>query len=260
MATHPKTEPKTERPASEPLEVRHWVAEWAVTVLIFLFGTATVVQAMVVPTGSMEGTMLIGDHLFVDRLSYSPSGPISKHLLPYQEVKRGDIIVFRYPVDIRDNYVKRVIGVPGDRVRIQDKLVHVNGKPLHEPYKVLIPQQTSAYLNNFPAAALDILIDDRGLEMLRSHVVNGELVVPEGQYFAMGDNRDNSADSRFWGFVPRANIIGKPTMIWWSYDAPTEHLADRNINFDHLADIAFNFFRKTRWDRTFLLIRSYPLQ
>ena len=95
--------------------------------------------------------------------------------------------------------------------------------------------------------------------MLQNHVINGELVVPEGQYFAMGDNRDNSADSRFWGLVPRENIIGKPTMIWWSYDAPTEQLADGNIHFDHLTDMALHFFTKTRWARTFRLLRSYPL-
>jgi signal peptidase I len=96
--------------------------------------------------------------------------------------------------------------------------------------------------------------------MLRDNVKGGELVVPEGQYFAMGDNRDNSADSRFWGLVPRENIVGKPTMIWWSYDAPTEHLADGNINVDHVTDVALNFFSKTRWRRTFLLLRGYRLE
>jgi signal peptidase I len=96
--------------------------------------------------------------------------------------------------------------------------------------------------------------------MLREHVENGELVVPAGFYFAMGDNRDNSADSRYWGLVPRENIIGKPTMIWWSYDAPTEHLADRNFNVDHLKDMALHFFTKTRWDRTFRLFRGYSLE
>jgi signal peptidase I len=258
MASHRKAEAQKGKVLEES-QARHWIAEWAVTILIFLFGTTTVLQAFVVPTGSMEGTMLIGDHLFVDRLAYAPPGKLGMHLLPYQDVKRGDIIVFKYPPDIRQNYVKRVIGVPGDRIRIVNKVVHLNGSPLNEPYKILIPQQSSDYLNNFPQSP-DIQIELRGIAMLRDHVRGGELVVPEGQYFAMGDNRDNSADSRFWGLVPRENIVGKPTIIWWSYDAPTEHLADGNIHLDHLADMALNFFSKTRWQRTFLLLHSYRLE
>jgi signal peptidase I len=247
------------RADTDASDQRHWIADWVLNVLVLLFGTTTVLQAFVVPTGSMEGTMLVGDHLFVDRLAYSPSGPISKHLLPYQDVKRGDIIVFKYPLDIRENYVKRVIGIPGDRIRLAEKTLYLNGKRVEEPYKVLIPGHRSAYLENFPQAP-DILIPERGLEMLRQHAVNGELVVPSGHYFAMGDNRDNSADSRYWGLVPRENIIGKPAMIWWSYDAPTEHLADNNINVDHLKDLAMHFFSKTRWDRSFRLLRGYPLE
>jgi signal peptidase I len=255
MDIHRKTKPNLSIAEEQP---RHWIAEWAVTVLIFLFGTTTVLQAVVVPTGSMEGTILVGDHLIVDRLAYAPPGPISKYLLPYQTVKRGDIIVFKYPLDIRVPYVKRVIGIPGDRIRIQQKTVYLNGRPLDEPYRVLIPQQVSSYLNNFPRTP-DIMIEKRGLEMLRDHVIGGELVVPEGQYFALGDNRDNSADSRFWGLVPRENIMGKPALIWWSYDAPTEHLDNGNINLDHLKDMALHFTSKTRWRRTLLLLRGYPL-
>jgi signal peptidase I len=252
MATHRKADNK-------PFQDRRWIADWVLNILVLMFGTTTVLQAFVVPTGSMEGTMLVGDHLFVDRLAYSPSGPVSKFLLPYQDVKRGDIIVFRYPLDVRENYVKRVIGIPGDRIRLVEKAVYLNGKPVEEPYKVLIPGHRSAYLENFPQAP-DILIPERGLDMLRRHVANGELVVPPGHYFAMGDNRDNSADSRYWGLVPRENIIGKPALIWWSYDAPTEHLADNNINVDHLKDMALHLFTKTRWERSFRLLRGYPLQ
>jgi signal peptidase I len=252
MATHRKAK-------TQPSEERNWIAEWAGTILIFLFGTTTVLQAFVVPTGSMEGTMLVGDHLFVDRLSYAPSGTVGKHLLPYQEVQRGDIIVFKYPLDIKQNYVKRVIGIPGDHIRLANKVLYLNGKRMEEPYKVLMPSRQSSYADNFPQAP-DIPIFDRGADMLRQHVVNGELVVPPGQYFAMGDNRDNSEDSRYWGFVPRANIIGKPALVWWSYDAPTEHLADNNVNFDHLKDMALHLFTKTRWNRSFLLVRGYPLQ
>src|SRR5436305_13205684 len=115
--------------------VRNSVAEWAVTILLLLFGTTTLVQAFVIPTGSMEDTLLIGDHLLVDKLAYAPSGPISKYLLPYTPVKRGDIIVFRYPIDIKQTFVKRVIGVAGDHIRVINKEVYLNGTKLKEPYK-----------------------------------------------------------------------------------------------------------------------------
>lgn len=257
MATLRKTEKQLPIKKEVP-ETRHFIADWTVTILILLFGTTTLLQAFVVPTGSMEGTVLVGDHLFVDKLAYSPSGSFTRKLLPYQDVSRGDIIVFRYPLNTRESYVKRVIGVPGDRVRFDNKQLILNGRPVEEPYKRLIPEQRSVYLNSFPQQP-DILIEQRGLEMLQQHVVNGELVVPEGQYFACGDNRDNSADSRFWGLVPRENIIGKPVVIFWSYDAPTEHLANGHLNLDHAVDLAQHFFTKTRWERTFLLLRSYPL-
>lgn len=240
-------------------EHRNAIAEWAVTILMLLFGTSTLLQAFVVPTGSMEKTVLIGDHLIVDKLAYAPSGAISRYILPYTDVKRGDIIVFRYPLDINQNYVKRVIGVPGDHIHIVNKQVFINGRAVNEPYKVVIPEQTSNYLNNFPRMP-DIAIYPRGQEMLAKYVENGELVVPPGYYYAMGDNRDNSADSRFWGLVPRENIIGKPTIIFWSYDAPTEQLANGNIDIDHLIDIATHFFTKTRWERTFRIVRGYQLQ
>jgi signal peptidase I len=238
-------------------ETRSFMAEWAVTLLMLLFGTTTLLQAFVVPTGSMENTVLIGDHMFVDKLAYAPAGHLIGNLLPYTPVKRGDIIVFRYPLDIRQNYVKRAIGIPGDRIRFVAKQLFVNGKRLEEPYKVLVPSQTSRYLNNFPATP-DVVVYPRAYEMLQ-HVVNGELLVPPDQYFAIGDNRDESADSRFWGFVPRENIVGKPIVVFWSYDAPTEHIADGNINLDHVVDLAQHFFTKTRWNRTFKLVRAYPL-
>ena len=240
-----------------PPPQRGFVAEWAVNILILLFGITTVVQAFVVPSGSMENTVLIGDHLFVDKLCYAPAGSFTRHLLPYQDVKRGDIIVFRYPVDIRQNYVKRVIGVPGDRLRIVNKQVYVNGKALIEPYKVHIRNWFDPFADNFPSNP-NVRIFPSGQQMLSENVVDGELVVPPGKYFAMGDNRDNSEDSRYWGFVPRENIIGKPVIIWWSYDAPTEKLASGNIDIDHLTDIFTNFFTKTRWRRMFRLVRGYP--
>lgn len=261
MDTLQKTEPNPPavKHKKEKPEQRNFFAEWAVTILMLLFGTTTLLQAFVVPTGSMENTVLIGDHLIVDKLAYAPPGSIAKYLLPYTEVKRGDIIVFRYPLEIRANYVKRAVGIPGDRIKLVDKVLYVNGKRMEEPYKLVVPEQTSNYLNNFPQLPPDIPIYPRGREMLEQNVINGELVVPAGHYFAMGDNRDNSADSRFWGFVPRENIVGKPTIIFWSYDAPTAHLADGNLNPDHLLDLATNFFAKTRWKRTLMIMRGHPL-
>src|SRR6266404_3971153 len=236
---------------------RNFIAEWAINILILLFGTTTLVQAFIVPTPSMDTTVKVGDHLLVDKLSYAPAGSVSRHLLPYTDPKRGDIIVFRWPIDINQNYVKRVIGVPGDHIRVVDKVVYLNGKALQEPYIQHISPGIEPYRDNFPAAPWGPVVD-RAREMLDHHVVNGELVVPPDSYFAMGDNRDNSLDSRYWGFVPRENIIGKPLVIFWSYDAPTEDWVDYNAN--HFIDLAKNFFVKTRWDRTLKLVRGYPIQ
>jgi signal peptidase I len=236
---------------------RDFVIEWTVNILILLFGTTTLVQAFIVPTPSMDTTVRVGDHLLVDKLSYAPAGVISKYFLPYTEPKRGDIIVFRYPMDIQENYVKRVIGVPGDHIRVVDKVVYLNGKALVEPYAQHVFPGIEPYRDNFPSEPSGPVVD-RARQMLAQHVESGELVVPVGSYFAMGDNRDNSLDSRYWGFVPRENIIGKPLVIFWSYDAPTEDLVDYNAN--HFIDLAKNFFSKTRWDRTLMLVRGYPIQ
>jgi signal peptidase I len=235
---------------------RGTIAEWTVTIILLLFGTTTLVQAFVIPTGSMEDTLLIGDHLLVDKLSYAPPDPISEHLLPYSEVKRGDIIVFRYPVDIGQTFVKRVVGVPGDRIRLVDKQVYRNGRKLEEPYVYHKTEWIDPYRDNFPGPPNSQVLD-RGLEMLDDHVMNGEVVVPPGNYFAMGDNRDSSLDSRYWGFVPRENIVGKPLIIYWSYDATTEALSGPTLGIDHIRDLLQNFFVKTRWRRTFKLVRGY---
>jgi signal peptidase I len=236
---------------------RDFITEWALNILILLFGTTTLVQAFIVPTPSMDKTVMVGDHLLVDKLSYAPSDSFSKHLLPYTEPKRGDIIVFRYPMDISQNYVKRCMGLPGDHLKVVDKELYLNGHKLVEPYVQHVFPRIEPYRDNFPAEAYGPVYD-RARTMLAENVVNGEVVVPEGSYFAMGDNRDNSLDSRYWGFVPRENIIGKPLVIFWSYDAPTEDWVDYNSN--HFIDLAKNFFKKTRWDRTLKLVRGYPVQ
>ena len=255
-----KTTPSKTPVAAPPLERRNSVAEWIITFLILLFGTSTIAQPFVIPTSSMHNTLLTGDHLIVDKLAYAPPGPVSKYLLPYTEVKRGDIIVFRHPTLLED-YVKRVIGVPGDHIKLMDRVVYLNGKPLDEPYVIHVFNDRSPYRDNFPVGTPEYAADPRMAEriadVLAHDVVNGELVVPPGSYFAMGDNRDNSLDSRYWGLVPRENITGKPLVIFWSYDAPTEDLKDYNLH--HMFDLATHFFTKTRWDRTLRLVHGYPL-
>ena len=248
-------------PPSEDIgePVRGTIAEWTITILLLLFLTTTLVQAFVIPTGSMEDTLLIGDHLLVDKLAFAPSGPVSKYLLPYTPVKRGDIIVFRYPVDIRQTFVKRCMGVPGDHLRIANKQVYLNGVRLDEPYKVHKSDFIDSYRDNFPSEP-NVMVDRGAIDMLTKNVVNGEVVVPPNFYFAMGDNRDNSLDSRYWGFVPRENIIGKPLIIYWSYDAPTDQLNSSSVSITHVLDLAQNFFSKTRWRRTFMLIHGYKVQ
>ena len=290
--------------------VRGFINEWTINILILLFGTTTLVQAFIVPTGSMETTVRVGDHLLVDKLSYANPGPISKYFLPYTPLKRGDVFVFRWPLDISQNYVKRVMGVPGDHIRLHawtdpdghiHKDVFLNGKQLTEPYiqhvRPGMPLMIDSYPDNFPAgpptipqvasqadsevdsaredlaraeaAHLDTRIaaaqvnlaaaqrKAAALNFLAQNIVNGEVVVPEGYYWAMGDNRDNSSDSRYWGFVPRENVIGKPLLVFWSYDAETADLVD--FTADHFIDLARNFFSKTRWDRELKLIRGYPV-
>ena len=245
-----------EYPRPEPQ--RGFIAEWTVTIILLLFGTTTLVQAFVIPTGSMEDTLLIGDHLLVDKMAYAPSGPVSKHILPYHEIQRGDIIVFRYPVDIRQTFVKRAIGVPGDRIRLVDKQLILNGRRMNEPYVYHKTEYVDSYRDNFPGEP-NVHVAESAIDMLMNHVQNGEVVVPPQTVFAMGDNRDSSLDSRYWGFVPRGNIIGKPLVIYWSYDAPTEALADPSISIKHIADLLLHFPTKTRWRRTLRLIHGYKL-
>jgi len=195
------------------------IAEWVFNFVLLAFATSMVAQPFVIPSGSMETTLMTGDHVIVDKLAYAPGGGFGS--LPYQDVRRGDIIVFRYPPDIRKNYVKRAIGIPRDRIRIENKQVYRNSELLREPYARHI----------FPNH------DPQRDEM-------AEITVPPGMYFAMGDYRDNSEDSRYWGFVPRENIIGKPVVVLWSYDAPTEDLTGYTLH--HAIDLAEHFLTRTR--------------
>jgi len=238
---------------------RGFIAEWTVTVILLLFGTTSLIQAYVIPTGSMEDTLLVGDHLLVDKLAYAPpGGSITGRLLPYTAVRRGDIIVFRYPVDISQTFVKRCIGVPGDRIRLLNKQLILNGKAVREPYVYHKTEYFDPYRDDFPLP--NIHVPEAAEDMMDHHLENGEVVVPPNYYFAMGDNRDSSLDSRYWGFVPRANIIGKPLIIYWSFDASTDDLTSSSISPKHILDLLEHFPTKTRWRRTLQLIRPYPLK
>jgi signal peptidase I len=238
---------------------RGFIAEWTVTIVLLLFATTTLVQAFVIPSASMEDSLLVGDHVLVDKLVYSPHG--AGMALPYRDVRRGDIIVFRYPLDIGEDYVKRAIGIPGDRIHFVSQQLVLNGRPVMEPYVKHITSYADMYRDNFPVhVGTPPGVRPRAMEMLENHVTDGDLVVPPGYVFAMGDNRDNSDDSRYWGLVPRENIVGTPAVIYWSYDASTQDLTNGNIGIDHIIDVIVHFPTKTRWKRTFNLIHGYPLQ
>jgi signal peptidase I len=233
---------------------RSTLADWAFSITVFLFATSTIAQPFVIPTASMETTLMTGDHLLVDKLAFAPHGSLAGRVLPYTDVKGGDIIVFRWPVDISQTYVKRVIGVPGDRIRIEGKDVYRNGVKLYEPYVQHIDSRRIPYRDDFPYPVVPMEVYPRGRLMLTENVHDGEVIVPEGDYFAMGDNHDDSSDSRFWGLVPGENIVGKPVMVYWSYEASTEDLTGYSVH--HFFDVAAHFFTKTRWDRMFKLVRA----
>lgn len=249
----------------QPPTSRGFVAEWTVTILIMLFASTSLAWSYVIPTSSMESSLLVGDHIIVDKLAYAPPGGIGKYLLPYEEPKRGDIIAFEYPADTSQLFVKRVIGLPGDHLKLVNQQVYINDKKLYEPYVQHTSGFFDPYRDNFPSdvSMLDVIPDtkrDKLLQdMLQHHVVNGEVVVPPNSYFAMGDNRDNSLDSRYWGFVPRDYIVGKPVLIYWSYDTTTAMLMpDSAKGFEtHLKDLVEHFFTKTRWDRTLRPVRGF---
>jgi signal peptidase I len=227
--------------------------EWVLTILMYLFATTTLVQAYVIPTGSMEGNLRVGDHMLVDRAVYARPGALSRYVMPYREIERGDIVAFFYPENTDQTFVKRVIGLPGDRIRMADKQVIRNGHVLREPYTQHIDPNLEAYRDEFPVRP-NGSTTPRGVDMFEHHVANGEVIVPPDTLFVMGDNRDNSADSRYWGFVPRDYVVGKPLFVYWSYDASTAELD--HWNMAHLVDVAEHFFTKTRWERMFLVPKS----
>jgi signal peptidase I len=208
------------RAESHPATVREYIESLLVTVILALFGTTFVVQAFKIPSQSMEPTLLVGDHLLVNKFIFGGRDRWYDHILPYREIRRGDIIVFKFPFQDHPHYVKRVIGIPGDRVKIVDQQVYVNGKRMNEPYIVRDPAAPyDAFGDNYPPhspAYLQANMQPEWADEIFQYIHNGEIVVPPEKYFAMGDNRDHSWDSRFWGFVDRDAVMGRPVVIYWS--------------------------------------------
>jgi len=226
------------------------------TVVIAVFVITFIVQAFQIPSPSMENTLLVGDYLLVNKLCFGGGG-LGDHFMPYRRVQRGDIVVFHYPVDPAQHFVKRVIGLPGDRVRMVNKQVLVNGVPLKEPYAHFSRPVDDVFRDNFPR--LDVMSGPtpEWWLQLRKLVEDGQLIVPEGHYFVMGDNRDNSSDSRYWGFVPRANIIGRPLVIYWSVQgAEGDGTGPSSVSAKlyHFAYVVTHIFQITRWNRTLRLV------
>ena len=236
-----------------------------VTVILAVFGTTFVIQAFKIPTGSMENTLLIGDHLLVNKFAFAYHAGVLARLLPYREVHRDDILVFKFPGSLEEqsepgeHFVKRVIGLPGDRVRIFHRQVYVNGQPLSEPYVYHALPDALRSGDDFPPPDLEYLHGATALwsAEMPSVVKDGEVVVPAGKYFVMGDNREQSWDSRFWGFVPRELISGRPLLIYWSYETPRDEYmriswSDR---LSQIFSLLIHFPTRTRWRRTLTIAR-----
>lgn len=224
---------------------REYYEALLIAVIFVNFARIFVFQAFKIPTGSMEDNLKIGDHIIVNKFIYGPDGdgPLSS-LVPIREVRRGDIIVFRYPADPETDFVKRVVGMPGDVLEIRDKKVLIDGKPIDEPY--VLHEDPQIYPDQ-PALP----------EPYRSRDQFGPYKVPPDSYFAMGDNRDRSSDSRYWGPVARSLIKGRAFMVYWSFageppppgSPPIERLKE-------LLGVVIHFFDRTRWSRTFFIVDS----
>jgi signal peptidase I len=218
---------------------REYFESIVIAVILALFIRTFVVQAFKIPTGSMEENLLIGDHLLVNKFILGPAPTaIERAVLPVGTIKRRDVIVFKYPEEPDRDFIKRVIGLPGETIELREKKVYVNGKPLDEPYvHFLQPPSMESELHE--VTSFDV----------RERY--GPVTVPANHYFVMGDNRDNSQDSRYWGFLPRENIKGKALLIYWSYEAGREEYQDESTGaaIKGIGSVFVHFFTRTRWDR-----------
>jgi signal peptidase I len=228
------------------------------TIVVALFLLTFVLQPFLIPSESMERTLLVGDFLLVNKQVFAPSGGVhnaSHLLLPYRDVKRGDIVVFHHPDP--PYLVKRVVGVPGDHIRIDGGRVTVNGVPLDEPYAAFEPVAPNQYGENFPTTIYtDPNVDPTWWRELQSLTRNGELIVPDGQYFMLGDNRNHSKDSRFWGFVLRQEIIARPLVIYFSLRRPSttdvQQATDDRLGHDR--ELSARLAAFARWKRIFRVV------
>ena len=234
--------------------------------VVGLFILTFLAQNFVIPSGSMENTLLVGDHLVVDRITLAP---VAKWMpfVHYREPKRGDIVVFIKPGELDADgkptimfLVKRLVGVPGDRIHLHDGIVFINGVAQTPPLEGKdSPPSDRAFLDEFPevAPSPDRGATERWSIEFPSRVENGDLVVPAGKYFMMGDHRHNSLDSRYWGFVPRENIVGRPLFNYWSFKTPDDQYEQAGVGntVSWLGHVALHFFGETRWSRTFSRVR-----
>ena len=221
--------------------VREYFESIVIAVILALFIRTFVVQAFKIPTGSMENNLLIGDHLLVNKFVFAPTlTGIERALLPTATIQRGQVIVFKYPEEPERDFIKRVIGLPGETVELREKKVYINGKPLDEPY-VHFLQPPGGVSEGHEVTSYDV----------RERY--GPVTVPPTQFFMMGDNRDNSQDSRYWGFLPRDYIKGKALLIYWSYEAGREEYQEEGAGatLRGFVSVFAHFFTRTRWDRMF---------
>ena len=225
--------------------IRDYYEAFLIAIIFVNFARIFVFQAFKIPSPSMEDNLLVGDHLIVNKFIYGAKGDIPlTRLFPLRDVRRGDIAVFRFPGDPMTDYVKRVIGLPGETVMIRNKKVYIDGRPLDEPYAVFDDPQVYPDQPALP-------------EPYRSRDHFGPFRVGEEQYFCMGDNRDHSNDSRFWGPVPRGMVKGKPFMVYWSFELPPPPPdSPPSARVTELANVLRHFFSATRWKRTFFIVDS----